>query len=242
MSEMANLLLLHQRYTPDDQAIWRTAIQRGWRTERIGTAQIDIERKTLGYKYFRYYGNTMHYENCAQHLPVKCVPIDPHNLTRLPEFTKRKIELLTVEQHGLIVPQKEFLKCPYTKWIESRVYNPGEHLQNVQAHDFLYRQEIIQFTHEIRCFVLDGEILTASYYRNADKEFEPKELFDVPQEVREMAAQIFARCIWPRGVVFDFARLLDGSWAFIEANEAWASGLYDCNPEGCFQVIIASED
>lgn len=239
---MDKLLLLHKRYTSDDGDIWREAISRGWRTARVGIHPVDIERNLLPRPdLVRYYGNTLHYDAAKDHFPIIAAEIPAANLASMPDLTKRRIELITVADVKQPITHSQFLKCPYTKWITARVYQPGECLENIMQTDQLYRQEIISFDYEIRCFVIEGRIVTASYYRNHDKNFEPKELFDIPNEVREIAAEAFRRFIWPKGVVFDFCRLTDGSWAFLEANECWASGLYYCDPSGCFDTIIESQ-
>ena len=43
------------------------------------------------------------------------------------------------------------------------------------------------------------------------------------------------------GIVLDFVKLPDGTWVFLEVNEAWASGLYDCDPNECLKVIVESQ-
>ena len=45
----------------------------------------------------------------------------------------------------------------------------------------------------------------------------------------------------PKGVVLDFGLMDNGMWSLIEFNEAWASGLYYCDPEKCFDVIVESQ-
>ena len=49
---------------------------------------------------------------------------------------------------------------------------------------------------------------------------------------------------FPNGVVLDFGKVdsVHEIWHLIEANEAWASGLYDVDPEKAFDVIIASQE
>jgi len=237
------LLLLPHHYGPDTQDVWREALRRKWRIERIGSAKIDIEPKCLGHSPIKYYGNILHQEQCGGALPIKFLPIDITNLPRLREFTGRYIELLRARD--IPQPIREtlvFLKCPGVKWIESRIYKQGEYF-DCKPDDFIYRQEPIEIIDEIRCFVVDGVIQAASWYR-INKEFIPEELIDIGifKHLQSLTTGIWAAAKWPRGIVFDFGRLRNGRWIFIECNESWASGLYGCNPSGVFESIIASQE
>lgn len=176
-------------------------------------------------------------------MPIRFAEIDIKNLVNLPiEYTKRKIELLKARDVVRPLTQAAFYKCPGIKWIESRVYDVGQSFE-CKPDDWIYKQEPIELTREVRCFVLDGEIVTASYYRNTNKEFEPHEFINIPQDLRDLARNVFNAAKWPHGVVFDFGILeKTREWLFIEANEAWASGLYDCDPDKCFDVICASQE
>jgi len=101
-------------------------------------------------------------------------------------------------------------------------------------------------------YVRGAEILTASLYRVAQVVWDesglaPEELnFDdrlvhtsIPDMVRQI--RVAAKSRLPDGVVMDFGKLGSGEWALIEFNEAWASGLYYCDPDRAFDVIIASQ-
>jgi hypothetical protein len=57
--------------------------------------------------------------------------------------------------------------------------------------------------------------------------------------VRAIRAVVNARL--PEGVVMDFGRLASGEWALVEFNEAWASGIYYCDPDRALDVIVASQ-
>ena len=61
----------------------------------------------------------------------------------------------------------------------------------------------------------------------------------IPDMVRQIRAAAKSRL--PDGVVMDFGKLGSGEWALIEFNEAWASGLYYCDPDGAFDAIMASQ-
>ena len=252
---MENILLLHQRYTPDDQAIWKHAINNGWRTERFGMTRADFEYKigqNLTGKHFVYYGNMLHTDATKDFLPVQFAPINPNNLSseNIARFLGRKIEIITGAQlKEERFKSKTFYKSASVKWIESKVYNSDGEIEKsaIVDSDLYYRQNPIDIRHEIRCFVINGEIVTASFYRQ-NKEFEPLRIQNVPSQIREMAKEIWGKIglTWPNGIVFDFAQISpaydkDGDFIFLEANEAYASGLYDCSVPECFETIRASQ-
>lgn len=190
----------------------------------------------------RYYGNVLHASQVADRLPLTFTPIDSGVLPALNHLTKRRIQ--RVRRASITAPfeQDTFVKSDGIKWIESRVYKTGESLTaGAMDDDWLYVQEVVKFVNEVRCFVLGRNIVTSSYYR-IDGEFKPvwcgTNAFPFLQWMTDEATRFNA---FPEGVVLDYGQLESGEWALIEANEAWASGLYYCDPELAFNVIEASQ-
>lgn len=205
-------------------------------------AKVQVEQALLGRPdLVRYYGNMLHVEEIAQYLPLKFQSLDINNLTNLQTWTKRKIEIMRCGSITQPLTVGGFYKATGIKWLESRVYNVGESFA-CQPDDTIYYQETVDIIDEIRCFVKNGEILTASWYRK-NKIFDPEPLEDagILRDMQNMTRDIWKSAKWPNGIVFDFGILRDGSILFIEANEAYASGLYQCNPARCLDVIIASQ-
>lgn len=244
------LLLLHKRHTPDDSAIWKEAIRRGWNTER--TDELHVKEHIEGRHLVRYYGNTLHAQRISEYLPFSFTEIHPKFLAELTDYTKRKIELITYANLGQPLKQTAFIKPVGDKWFEARVYKEGEVISGTPADtDKIYVSEIVKFVNEVRCFVLDDEILTSSLYRINGQVWDltglpPDEInFDnrinstpIPQYVKE----ICAKCRLPRGIVIDFGQLENGEWILIEFNEAYGSGLYYCAPDKAFDAIINSQE
>lgn len=247
---MKPLLLLHIRADVNTNDIWRAAIRAGWATERVDqSARFDIPPGTAK---VRYYGNTLHAEIIGNKIPLKCLPLDLTVLAST-SLTKRAVHLTTVEEFmspdgqfaGMRRGSSLFIKPAQQKWFSARVYQPGESPvrklgSSVLPSDLIYVQAPVDMINEVRCFVLDGKILTASYYR-IGHEYCPVGIDDVDRlkVLDEMVAELAP--LYPRGVVLDFAYLSTKEWAFLEPNEAWASGLYGCNPERCLDVIEASQ-
>lgn len=236
------LLLLHSRYSVDDCDIWRAAIKRGWRTERIGMSHIELGYKLAGHpNMVRYYGNMLHIEEIGKYLPCKMLPLDIANLANLEPWTKRKIELFRCKDIAMPLREAGFYKATGIKWLESRVYKAGESFE-CKPDDTIYKQDILDIVSEVRTFVINGEIQTASWYK-VEREFDPKpvQTFGPLDELQALTDSLWSEAKWPNGVVFDFGCLKSGEWIFIEANEAYASGLYYCDPDKCLDTIVASQ-
>lgn len=248
---MKKLLLLHNRHTPDDSDIWRVAIKRGWSTAR--TNKLQVKEHMEGFDLIRYYGNTLHATMIEDQLPFQFLEINPKHLTTLSE-TKRIIRLNWWRdvKEGITVPGRCFFKPVSEKWFEARVYEKDE---VITAHgiingDAFYASNPVNFIDEVRCFVLNGHVLTSSLYRinkvnyqevnpeSFEINFDQK-IKDTP--IQEYVTSIFQKVDLPAGLVMDFGLMDNGEWSLIEFNEAWASGLYYCDPEKCFDVIVESQ-
>ncbi len=249
---MKKLLLLHERHTPDDSDIWRVAIRSGWNTER--TNMYKVKDHIEGYDYVRYYGNTLHarFLLSANKLPFTFSPIDYSILPGLGEFTKRHIAYYNFSRLVQPIQTTMFIKPARDKWFEAKVYKPGDVIVGApEDGDEIYYSEVVKFLDEVRCYVLDGEILTSSYYRMDTQVWDatglPPDMINFDKKLADsplpaMVREIYARGGLPRGVVIDFGRTENGEWSLVEFNEAWASGLYYCDPYKCLEVIEASQE
>lgn len=247
---MKKLLLLHKRHTADDSDIWRVAIRDGWKTER--TDAHTVEEDCKGYDLVRYYGNTFHASLLrGKQLPFRFLDIPPEYLANLERFTHRKIDLLPF--HELKVASHDrFIKPVNDKWFEAKVYKAGELPTGASSgHDPIYISEIAEFVDEVRCFVLDGVILTSSLYRINKQVWDltglPHDLINYDSRLKDTPIPDYVSSIslvcsdLPHGIVIDFGRRSDGTWSLIEFNEAYASGLYYCDSTKAFEVILASQ-
>lgn len=252
-------LLLHQRFTVDDQDIWREAVRNGYKTERVGMIEADIKRRIPNdVDEIAYYGNVLQSPLIEQYTNIRFKKINLWNLMAS-DLTGRRIYLLLgwmlkesfkdcfgFDKIGGHPKSKLFLKSAGPKWIESKPYNFFEFkeiIEHIKDEDFFYLQSIINISAEIRTFVKNGKILTSSYYRNYDKTYELSSVEPVILEkLQSLTDKLWKDFDWPDGVVFDFAFNNDTKdWIFLEPNEAYASGLYNCNPKDCFEVIKASQ-
>ncbi len=100
---------------------------------------------------------------------------------------------------------------------------------------------------EYRIFALDGKPVTISpYFRNGELVYEQlRGWFAPPEEQADAVA--FATDVLnhtasglPPGIVLDVGSVAERGFAVVEANPAWASGLYGCDPAGALAVVAAS--
>jgi hypothetical protein len=105
----------------------------------------------------------------------------------------------------------------------------------------------VEWSIEYRCFVLEREIATVSpYWRDgrlaqADDGSWPA----APEEITgatRFAARVAADPAVPAcgGWVLDVGRITGAGWAVVEANPAWGSGLYGCEPDRVLDVLRAA--
>ncbi len=243
------LLVLHERHTAEDADIWRVAVRRGWTSERVN--RFNVRDRLAGHPFIRYYGNLLHLDQIGHELPIQFHQLDLAALTTLEWATKRHITLLRFGDLPQPLTAPLFIKPACVKWFEARVYQPGEFPQGTpQIHDWTYTSDPVEYLDEVRCFCLDGVVLTSSLYRINrvvwDLSGVPEDQINFDSRVADTPIPGYVRRIYaegkvPRAVVADFGRHPDGSWSLIEFNEPWASGLYLCDPEGCFDCIVASQ-
>ena len=95
---------------------------------------------------------------------------------------------------------------------------------------------------EFRCFCLDGDVVTLSPYLR-DDELAKKSNFKMSDEESREATN-FAQSVLrlpdqktPRSIVIDVGRIKGSGWAVVEANAAWGSGIYGCDPDAVLDVV-----
>ncbi|MFJ9952919.1 ATP-grasp domain-containing protein [Kitasatospora sp. NPDC091207] len=163
---------------------------------------------------------------------------------RLPaELTGRSLTLTTLgEARRLRRPM--FLKPPGDKLFPAKVYPDGSGLPGPDALEDetpVLASEVVRFHREYRLFVLDGEVRTASRYAvDGDLDIAPLDEDRYRAEVRAFAADVLAASAGtlPSAVVIDVGPLDSGRWAVVEANPAWASGGYACDPAAVLDVVL----
>jgi len=251
MDNLRKLLLLDGLYSSDSNDIKRIANEQGWSTER--TSKYSCEQTVKDFDVIRYYGNTLLWANIKDEMPFWIPEIPDEILPKLNYFTKRYMEMMTFgEMIERRIPKRSFIKPCGEKWFEAKVYEPGEVIIGSQ-HDYdnVYVSEVKDFIHEVRCFVVGGEVLTSSLYRIAGKiwsttDLDPKDInFD--EKIKNTPLETYCRLIYrvglglPNSLVMDFGMEQDGTWSLIEFNNPPFCGLYYTNYEKAFEVILSAQ-
>lgn len=97
---------------------------------------------------------------------------------------------------------------------------------------------------EYRCFVRERRVEAMSpYLRHGELARAEDGSWPVEAAEAEAAAAFAARLLSdpaveaPEAVVVDVGEIEGRGWAAVEANQAWASGIYGCEPEGVLRVM-----
>jgi hypothetical protein len=250
------LLVLPPRYTEDSIALGGAAVRAGWDVERLMGWRV---ADWMAGRDAAVYGEPLFVAAVAEALGILALEPPAAWLTTLPaEFRLRKIEMMSLGEVREW-PGRAFIKPAVDKGLAARVYESGAELPEVGVwpeSTLVMISEVVEWEVEWRCFVLEREVVTASAYwrrgrlaRSAEGEWE----WDDAEEGEALA---FARRVLgdsrvrlPPAVVVDVGRLADGRWAVIEANSAWGSGIYGCDPgrvlgvvrRGCVRAATAAD-
>ncbi len=225
---MTPLLLLAPRINETGTQLLTRARRRGLRAHTA--VRWDVPAELVGLRPAHLYGGPLFADVAAGVLGV--APLEPPVdwLAELPEeLLARRVECITLaEARGLRRPA--FLKPAADKLFPPRVYTDGSGLPGPDALDDdtpVLVSEVVAFAAEYRLFVLDGAVRTASRYAvDGDLAVAP----DVPPDALAFAADVLA--------VVDVGVPADGTWAVVEANPAWASGGYACDPDAVLDVVL----
>lgn len=232
-------LLMSSRHTEDDQALWRAAIGRDWSVDRargIRLPEIDDSEIVI-------YLEALYAPTIAKMIGRKLLDLPEDWLVQLPQqFTKRTIALTTLGK-ARDLKEPAFVKPPNDKSFAAQVYESGAGLP-IEFDDemMVLVADPVRWEAEFRCFCLDRRVKTLSPYLRSGIHAEKSHYESTPEERKEatlVAESVLdtADAMTPRAVVVDVGQITGQGWAVIEANAAWASGIYGCNPDAVLDVI-----
>lgn len=235
-------LLLSQRHTEDDQALWRAAIQRGWQVERARGIRVPaIDDSDIAI-----YVEALFAPQIARALGRTLLDPPEDWLVQLPaEFRQRDVRLMPLGEARLL-RQPSFIKPPNDKSFAAQVYDSGAELP-VEFTDEMsvLVAEPIRWEREYRCFVLAGEVRAFSPYlrdnqlaRLDNYAFTDEERVEVIAFAQQVAADDLANL--PRAIALDVGVVAGRGWAVVEPNGAWGAGIYGCDPGPVLDVIHAA--
>jgi hypothetical protein len=164
-----------------------------------------------------------------------------------PYFLKRKVEFMTLGEAKKIQETK-FIKPADDKVFQAKVYAPGELIvpEVVSDDTPTLVSDIVEFDLEYRTFTDGKKVLTWSNYVCYDHIADPMFWDMVPhgdrfphEFVNDLLHEIRYHDwgVTTQPSVIDVGRIKGKGWAIIETNQAWASGLYGCDPGKVLQVL-----
>jgi hypothetical protein len=175
-------------------------------------------------------------------------------LTKIPiEFTKRKIIFTTTGQ-AKFYPERKFIKPADAKMFPAKIYEAGtfDYTSNV---DPKYSElvaddsptlisDVVEFTSEFRCYVKNQKVQTWSCYIhdgviNHDENWRNPSIFD-GLEPPDAFVNRMLETVHSEPSVIDVGIVPGLGWAIIESNQAWASGIYGCDPVESLLVMKES--
>jgi len=233
-------LLVYSRYTPSTRALLRTASALGWETARVETRPpAGLEAQELAI-----FGTPpLAYElaEATGRLLLSC-PVG-WEAQLPPRYLGRWLQSSTfAEAKGQSPPF--FLKPALSKSFEPGVYSVEDLASlEVPPEARVLISEPVHFECELRFFVADRQIQASAFTRTNHEDLTrrsavpPSAHREATGFVEELLGDSEVQC--PPGFVLDVGLISQRGWAVVEANEAWASGLYGCDPADVLPVLLA---
>lgn len=193
------------------------------------------------------YGSQTFCEVIAQQMNWKLKQNSFDWLARLPEkFLKRKVEFMTLGAARQITERK-FIKPADDKCFEAKIYEPGTFSPNPIINDDypVLVSEPVQFDVEYRTFTNGGMMVETwsnyLFYGDInDQRFHHmvNEDYDHPTKmIWELMSESDVDC---QPCVIDVGLIRGRGMVVIETNQAWASGIYGCDPSKVLDVLEMS--
>ena len=228
------LLIITPNYKGEVKLLAKTAQALGWEIYRGGWRIPDHLLKRPG----AVYGEQFFCEVVADQMNWKLVANPLNWLAKLPEtYTARKVSFMKLSEARNITEEK-FIKPADDKCFEAKVYASGKDLTtNPDLNDApTLVSDVMKFTSEYRCVVKDRRVITSCCYLYKDYRVVEPEInkpinylvnYDaVVNFVNTMLADESVECA--ESTVIDVGRFKKDTYAVIESNPVYASGVYGC--------------
>jgi len=236
-------LVLPPRYTEDSISLRKAAIEAGWDVERLQGWRAP---EWLRHADPVLYGEPLFAAVVADTLDLALLEPPFNWLTTVSgELLKRDVRFMTLaearrEGHSFIKPADD--KC-----FAARIYESGSGLPGSDvlpdATPVLV-SEPVRWSVEFRCFVLEDQLVNVSpYLRDGELCRADDGSWPASDEERQQAVEFLCSVLaddsvsLPPTVVVDIGVIPHRGWAILEANAAWGSGIYGCDPAGVLDVV-----
>lgn len=241
---MSATLLLSPRYTSDSIALWRAALSAGWAVERLQNWRTPTAFKNHSVVV---YGEPLFGNAIAETLSLVLLEPSLSWLADLPTVYRQREVRFTTLREARLITEPAFIKPAYDKVFLAQVYESGAQLptaERISDSTPVIISEPVSWEVEFRCFILDGEVMTMSPYLRYGSLAQSRngswsaELSEINQAFEFCTAVLNDPTVQvPPAMVVDVGKIVGKGWAVIEANPAWASGIYGCHPSLVLPVI-----
>lgn len=231
-------LILTPKHTEDSQALWRAAIEAGWGVHRLARWEVSADEARLPDPVL--YVDSLFGPGIADAFGVRLLDTADGWLATLPiEYRRREIHLSNLGAARRRLVGEAFVKPPNDKSFAAAVYTAETLPAHLPDETPVLVSEIVKFEVEYRFFIADGDWRTGSVYARdgvlSVGGSEPSEATFAGMFVNRLLDD--NRVKLPRAIALDVGLIQGEGWAVVEANGAWGSGLYDCDPIAALGVI-----
>lgn len=238
----SKIVVLSPKYSEDSIRLLQASYQSSYQLRRFGSWTVPEEfRKDV----VAVYGEDLFAQVVAEQCGFTLLKPEENWLTTLPfSFVKRKLEYGKLSE--FTDRKNVFIKPADFKFFAAGVYSSIEDIPGYAEADKNWTvlvSETVQWTYEVRCFILNRKLVTQSAYVYNGQLKEVKLENTLLEELENFIAELLQHksVLIPEAVVIDVGIIRDKGWAVIEANPAWASGLYACEPlVQTLEVIVKS--
>jgi hypothetical protein len=235
-------LVLPPRFTPDTIAVGNAAHAARWSVERFASWRLPEGWRGED---VALYGEPLFAAVVADQLGLVLLEPPFNWLTTLAEkYRKRDVRFATLGEARQL-GQAAFVKPADDKGFLAGVFPfgaklPGEDI--LPGTTPVLIAEPVKWEVEFRCFVLEREVVTLSpYLRYGELAQSPEGQWEDErtENAREFAQGVLCddSVSLPPAVVVDVGIIEGRGWAVIEANAAWGSGIYGCDPRAVLRVV-----
>ncbi len=236
------LIVLSPNFSQDSMIINQASVETQYSTVRFGSWNIpESSRKDV----IAVYGEDLFTKIVADQCGLELLKPEDDWLSNVPvKYTLRDIQYARFFE--IQEAQNKFIKPVDFKFFPAGVYENVQQIQGFNAIDSnieVFVSDVVHFTIEVRCFVMDRKVQTWSTYVYNDQiqlkdQMSPKEENMMLQFTNDFLSDASIKI--PDAVVIDVGFIPEKGWALIEVNPVWSSGVYACNPKKVIETIVRS--
>lgn len=183
----------------------------------------DLEEPTV-------FGDIAFCDIVAEELGLGLLETPDDWLPNLPrKYTRRTIDLI---QHRELVnvDTRKFIKPANDKVFYAGIFEHGRHVpyRQINPNAPVLVSDVVDFEVEVRCHILDRSVVSASIYQGMHWASSPEQENKILEQA-EAWMDLFLGdpgIDLPSAIVVDVGKIADVGWAVVEANQAYASGIY----------------